>query len=161
MAGQFRPAPLVVIAIVVVVTIGVIVVVVVAVIAVIAVIIAMVAAIVPMLVAMMLTIVRNVRVGVPVVLHEVDRLSAGVVLAAMVAPIPLIARANVQIDRRRQHAAGNAYTHDGRAIDEARRRRVAEIHASVESGIAQADRDSYLRGRCGADRQRGKAGGEK
>jgi hypothetical protein len=144
-----------VIAIVVVVMIAMIVAMIVAVIAVIAVI----AVVVPMLVTMMFTIVGHVGIGVPVMPDEVDRLAAGVVLAAMVAPIALIAWTHMQIDRRRQLAALNTDAHDGRAIEEAGRRRVADIHASVKSGIAQADGDPHLCERCAADCQRCKARG--
>ena len=123
--------------------------------------IVVVTVIVPMFVTMVFAIVGNVSIGVPVMPDEVDRLAAGVVLAAVMAPIALIAWAYMQIDRRRQHAAMNAYAHDGRAIDEAGRRRVADIHASVKSGIAQADGDPHLCERCAAECQRCKAHGEK
>ena len=121
-----------VIAIVVVVMIAVIVAVIVAVVPVVTV----VTVVVPMFVAMVFTIVGHVGMCVPVMPDEVDRLAAGVVLAAMMAPIALIPGAHMQIDRRRQFAALDANTHDGRAIDEAGRRRVADINASVKSGVA-------------------------
>jgi hypothetical protein len=122
--------------------------------------VAMFVAVVAMLVTVF-TIVRNVSIGVPVMPYKVDRLAAGVVLAAVMAPIALIAWAYMQIDRRRQLAATNAYAHDGRAIDEAGRRRVADIHASVKTGLAQGDGGRHLRERCAADCQRCKARGEK
>ena len=129
--------------------------------AVVAMLVPMFVAVVAILVPMMFTIVRSVSIGVPVMPDEVDRLAAGVVLAAVMAPIALIAWAHMQIDRRRQHAALNAYAHDGRAIDEAGRRRVADIHASVKAGIAQGDGGRHLRECCAADYQRCKARGEK
>ena len=129
--------------------------------AVVAMLVPMFVAVVAILVPMMFTIVRSVSIGVPVMPDEVDRLAAGVVLAAVMAPIALIAWAHMQIDRRRQHAALNAYAHDGRAIDEAGRRRVADIHASVKAGIAQGDGGRHLRECCAADCQRCKARGEK
>jgi hypothetical protein len=126
-----------------------------------AVLVPMFVAVVAMLVPMVFTIVRSVSIGVPVMPDEEDRLAAGVVLAAVMAPIALIAWAYMQIDRRRQHAAMNAYAHDGRAIDEAGRRRVADIHASVKAGFAQADGGRHLCECCAADCQRCKARGEK
>ena len=128
---------------------------------VVAMIVPMLVAVVAMLVTMVFTIVRNVSIGVPVMPDEEDRLAAGVVLAAVMAPIALIAWAYMQIDRRRQHAAMNAYAHDGRAIDEAGRRRVADIHASVKAGLAQGDGGRHLCECCAADCQRCKARGEK
>jgi hypothetical protein len=124
-------------------------------------IVTVVTVIVPMFVAMVFAIVGHVGTGVPVMPDKVDRLAAGVVLAAMMAPIALIAWAHMQIDRRRQDAALHTYAHDGRAIDEAGRRRIADIHASVKSGIAQVDGDSHLCERSAADCQRCKARGEK
>ena len=123
--------------------------------------IAVVAMIIPMFVTMVFAIVGHVRIGVPVMPDEVDRLAAGVVLAAMVAPIALIPWPHMQIDRRRQLAALNTYAHDRRAIDEAGRRRIADIHASIKARIAQADGDPHLCKRCAADCQRCKAHGEK
>jgi hypothetical protein len=119
--------------------------------AVVAMIVPMFVAVVAMLVTMMFTIVGNVSIGVPVMPDEEDRLAAGVVLAAVMAPIALIAWAYMQIDRRRQHAAMNAYTYDGRAIDEAGRRRVADIHASVKARVAQADGAAHLCEPCAAN----------
>ena len=57
--------------------------------------VAVVAVIVPMFVAMVFAIVGHVSIGVPVMPDEVDRLAAGVVFAAMVAPIVLIPGAHV------------------------------------------------------------------
>ena len=118
-----------------------------------------VAVVVPMFVPMVFTRVGNVSIGVPVMPDEVDRLAAGVVFAAVVAPIALIARAHMQIDRRRQYAAMNAYAHDRRAIDEAGRRRVADIYASVKARVAQFDRGPHLSERCAADCQQCSAHG--
>lgn len=126
------------------------------VVAVIAMVVTVVAAIVTMvavIVTMVFTIVGNVSIGVPVMPDEIDRLAAGVVLAAVMAPIALVAWAHMQINRRRQHAAMNAYAHDGRAVDEAGCRRVADIHASIKAGLAQADGDPHLCERCAADCQ--------
>ena len=129
----------------------VVVVMIVVVIAVIPMIVAMIMVIVPMLAMMMLSIVGNISIGIPVVPDEVDRLAAGVVLAAVMAPIALIPRPHMQIDRRRQRGALNTYAHDRRAIDEEGSRRVADFHTSVKSRVAQADGDPDLCERCAAD----------
>jgi len=131
------------------------------VVAVVAMFVTMFVAVVAMLVTMVFTIVGNVSIGVPVMPDEVDRLAAGVVLAAMVAPIALIPGTHMQIDRRRQFAALNAYPYDGRAIDEAGRRRIADINASVKTGLAQVNGDPDLCERRAAEGQRCKARGQK
>ena len=120
-----------------------------------------VAVVVAMLVAMMFAIVRNVRMGVPVMPDEIHRLSAGVVLAAVMTPIALVARPHMQVNRRRQWGTTDTYAHDGRGIDEARRRRVADVHASVKAWVAQADGGRHLCKCCAAHCQRRKANGEK
>ena len=112
-------------------------------------------------VTVVLAIVRDVSIGVPVMPDEIDRLTAGIVLAAVMAPVALIARAHMEIDRRRQYAAMNSYTHDGRTIDEAGRRRVADIHASIKARVAQADGGPHLCERCAADYHRREASSEK
>jgi len=150
----------VMIAIVVVVMIAILVVVTIAVIiAVIAVVSVIIPMFVTMFVTMVLTIVGHVTIGVPVMPDEIDRPAAGVVLVAMVAPIALIAWAHMQIDRRRQLATLNTYAHDGRAVDETGGRRIADIHASIKTGIAQADGYPHLCERCAADCQRCQARG--
>ena len=117
--------------------------------------------IVPMFITMVFAIVGNISFGVPVMLDEIDRLAAGVVLAAMMAPIVLIAWAHMQIDRWRQGGAMNAYSHDRRVIDEAGCRRVADFHATVKTRFAQADGNRHLRERCAADCHGCKSQGEK
>ena len=120
----------------------------------------MIVAVIAMIVPMVLTIVGDIGIGVPVVPDEVDRLTAGVVLSAVIAPITFIAWAHVQIDRWRQHTM-SAYGHNGRAIDETGCRRVADIHATVKARVAQADRGLHLSERCAADYQRCNAHSEK
>src|SRR5882757_6133100 len=58
---------------------------------------------VPMTVAMIaaaVLVTRHVFVVVPIVAHKVDPPAAGVVLRAMLCPVFLVARWNVQVDRR-------------------------------------------------------------
>jgi hypothetical protein len=125
-----------------------------------AVIIAVIIPVFAVIIPMVFAIVRDVAIGVPVVPDEVDRLAAGVILAAVMAPVALIAWAHMQIDRRRQHAAMSAYRYDRRAIDEAGRGRVPEIYASIKAGVPQADGCRHLCERGAADCRRCKSQGE-
>lgn len=59
-------------------------------------------------------VVRYVAIAVPIVAHEQDRPVAGVVFAAMPAPIPLITRPHVQINGIAAYACPNG---DGPAVD--------------------------------------------
>ena len=146
---------------VIVIVAVVIAVVVVMIVAMVALIVPMIAVIIPMLVTMLFTIMGNIGMGVPVMPDEVHRLAAGVVLAAMTPPIALVTGAHMQIDRRRQFGAANPDAHDGRAIDKARRRCIADIHAAVKSGVAQTDGGGHLGECCAADCQGCNADGKK
>jgi len=115
------------------------------------------AVIAAMLVPMVFTIVRNIGIRIPVMPDEVDRLPAGVVLAAMMAPIALVTRAHMQINRRRQYSAVNSYANDGGAIDESRCGRIAHIDPSIKSGVTQVDRRRHLGKRCATQGHRGKS----
>jgi hypothetical protein len=89
-------------------------------------------------VTMMFLVTRNVFVLIPISVHKVDPLAAGVVLAAMFAPVFFIAGGNVEIDRR---------TMDRHPLDyhwltvEYTRRRIAttNLELSIEAGLADAD----------------------
>src|SRR5947207_257932 len=52
---------------------------------------------------MVMLLCRHVLLLVPVLLHEVDRLAAGVVLAAVLLPVLCMAGGHVQIDRLLLH----------------------------------------------------------
>ena len=45
------------------------------------------------------SVARDVFVVVPIIAHEVDRSAAGIVLGAMLAPVLLVPRRDVQVDR--------------------------------------------------------------
>lgn len=96
---------------------------------------ALVAAFIPAI-TMMLLVTRNVLVVIPVVLHEVDPLAAGVVFAAVFAPVFRVARGHMQIDRR----AVNQYPLDYNRlpVDKLRLRIIADVEAAIETGLADA-----------------------
>ena len=79
----------------------------------------------------------------PVVADEVDRLTAGAVLAAVAAPVLLVRRRHVEIDRppfddviRRRGDDHRLRQHQGRA------RQIADVDAAVDARLVDADRDA-------------------
>lgn len=88
-------------------------------------------------VTMTLLVTRHVVLLVPVVPHEVDPLATGVVLTAVFAPVFLMARADVQIDRR----AGNhdPFDYNRLSIDDLRPRKVSDIDTAIKAGLADVD----------------------
>src|SRR5574337_1400381 len=76
-----------------------------------------------------------IAVAHPLLLDEVHRTAAGVVAAAVMAPIALVARRNVHVHRRRRrHHAGNRRDDHGLRIDQGRRRiAAADIDLAVDT----------------------------
>ena len=84
-------------------------------------------------------VVRNVNVVVPRVLDEVDRLTASIVLAAMLAPVSRMAGRHPQVDRLSDDAGRQRLDHDRLRVDEARRWQRADVDAPVEPRLTDAD----------------------
>src|SRR5712692_5158340 len=103
-------------------------------------------------VAVVFLVVRNVHLVVPVVLNEVDRLAAGVVLAAMLAPVFLVPRRHMQIDWLSYHL--DPLDHNRLRKDQSRRRSVADVDATIEARLADADRNADV----GSERRDGDGG---
>src|SRR6218665_3966908 len=91
----------------------------------------------PAVVVVVVAVVGHVVVAVPVVTHEVDRLAAGAVAVAVLLPVALMAGRHAQVDGR--HPGRAALHPDGLRIDQARGRGIAQVDATVETGLADAD----------------------
>src|SRR6187431_2824684 len=104
-----------------------------------------------------LVVLRNVDVVVPVLLYEVDRLSARVVLAAVLAPVFCVTRGNVNVNGLAHHAHGHRLDDHGFLVDEHRGREIANVDATVEPGLADLDRYTHVgrEGRSGCHGERG------
>src|SRR5215510_12389913 len=90
--------------------------------------------------AMALSILGNVNLVVPGVLHKVDGLSAGVVGTAVVVPLLLLAGWYVHIDRRADDTNGDRLDDHRLRVDQYRRRNVANLEMPVEAGFSHGDR---------------------
>jgi hypothetical protein len=100
-------------------------------------------------IAVAFVVIPNVGIAVPIVSNKEDRSIAGVVLAAMPAPVLLVAGLHVQIERRLRH--GTAFDKDRLWIDEARGRGIAELNAPKKVGLSYVHRDPDL-SKTGSDK---------
>jgi hypothetical protein len=107
--------------------------------------------IVAMTFAVRLPVFRDVLVVVLIVLHKVDRPPAGVVLAAVFAPMLLMPRGNMEINRRRRHADGNRLNNDWLRKDQLRRPgKTGDFDVAVEARLSNTDRHSRVGVKCQA-----------
>jgi hypothetical protein len=115
--------------------------------------------IVPALVVPIIAVLASARVfvAVPPVLHEENATATGVVLAAVLTPVLLVAGRNVQVERLGIHIAGNTLDDHGLRVDHGRSGVVAERELPVEAGLVHADRHGHVacEGRRGQQHQGG------
>jgi len=104
-------------------------------------------------VAVLALVSRHVFIVVPIIAHEVDPPAAGVVLRTMLAPVLLVPRRHVQINRRGRNEFRRLLNYHRLRIDQLRLRRVADIDLAEESGLADSNRHAYVAGnyRAGTD----------
>jgi len=111
-------------------------------------------------IAMMFPVMRSVFAVVPAVLHKENSLSAGVVVAAMPAPMSGVARRHVQVDRRA--VRGYLLDYDRPAVDDLRLRIFADVEPTIEAGLPDAERHANVGGECrrggGGSRDGGRRG---
>lgn len=91
-----------------------------------------------------LLIARHVFAFVPPVLDEIDTLAAGTVFVAVMAPVLGMTGRNAQIDWRAMDR--DALDEDRLAIDDRRAGVAADIDLAIETGLADADRDTDISG---------------
>jgi hypothetical protein len=89
--------------------------------------------------AMALTVSWRVLIFVPAILYEVDRLSTGVVLAAILAPMFLVFWGDAQEDRLQYYARWRGLDQDRLRIDHWWPRKIADVDTTKEAGLAELD----------------------
>ena len=96
--------------------------------------------------AVFLPVFRDVLIVVPTVLHKVDRPATRVVLAAVLAPILLMPRGHVKINRRGSHADTHGLNNDRLRKDQLRRPgKSAYFDVAEEARLSNAYRNSGVR----------------
>lgn len=97
-------------------------------------------------VATVFPVARHVFIGVPVVLHEVNPLAAGLVSVAVLTPVFGMAGRNAQVDGR---AVYMNTLDDGRLwMEEHWRRVTAHIDPAIKPGLADVYRYANIGGEC-------------
>jgi len=87
---------------------------------------------------------RNIDFVVPSIFHEIDRVAAGVVFVAVLAPVLRMAGGHVHVDRLVSHADGRGPNHDGSCIDDLGMGKAPDVNAAVETGLGYADRHADI-----------------
>ena len=90
-------------------------------------------------VVIMMFVMRDVLVVVPIIPHKVDPAAAGIVLRAMLAPVLLMSRRDMQVNRRCGHILRRLRDDHGLRIDHRRARSAADIDLTVEARLADGD----------------------
>jgi hypothetical protein len=83
---------------------------------------------------------------VPVLAHEIDRPAARAVLAAVLAPVLLVARWNAQVDRFHIDDPPRTFDPDRLGVDHRGSREVANVDLPVESGLIDSNRGADVTG---------------
>ena len=96
-------------------------------------------------ISVVFTVMGDVGIVVPVISNEVDRLAAGVVLAAMLTPISFMSRPHVKINRGWQRVTATPYGNDRRAIDKPWCRSIPNVDSAKKPRFTDVDRDSDVR----------------
>ena len=91
-------------------------------------------------IAFAVAVARDVHVVVPVLLHEVDRLAARIVFAAVLPPVFRVTRGNMEIDRLAHDVHTDRLDDDWLRVEQPRRWKISDIDAAIENGLADVDR---------------------
>src|SRR5690242_13628302 len=87
---------------------------------------------------------RDIDGVVPAVLDEIHGRTACVVFGTMLCPLLLMARGHPQVERRAYHAHRNRLDYDWRRNDDARLREGTNVDPTIESRLANLDRDTNV-----------------
>jgi hypothetical protein len=99
------------------------------------------------IIVMVMPVARDVFVVIPIVAHEVDRSPASVVFRTVLAPVLLVTRRHMQVDRLYRNVLRRPHNYDRLRVDDRRPRNVANVNLSVKAGLAYCDRDTYIAGK--------------
>ena len=89
-----------------------------------------------------LLIARHVFAFVPAILNEIDALAAGAVFVAVMAPVLGMAGRDAQVDRWAMDR--DALDQNRLAVDDRRAGVAADVDLAIETGLADADRDTDI-----------------
>jgi len=87
---------------------------------------------------------RYINIIIPPVAHEIDRLAASIIFAAVLAPVFLMTGRHVQVHRLINNAGRSGVDHDGSRINDFRLGIVSDVNAAIKTGLADADRHTDI-----------------
>ncbi len=93
-------------------------------------------------------VMRHIDIIVPLIAYEIDRLTAGIIFAAVLAPMFLMAGRYVQVDGVSNNACRCGPNDDRSCVDEFRLRSVSDVNASIKTGLADTDRHTDIGSVC-------------
>jgi len=94
--------------------------------------------------AMLRLIMRHIDIIVPTIPHEIDRLAAGVIFAAVLAPFFLMTWGYVQVDWLVNSTGRSLPDHDGSCVNEFGLRGVSDVNAAIKARPADAYRHADI-----------------
>ncbi len=93
-------------------------------------------------------LMRNIDIVVPFILYEIDRMAAGVVLAAVLAPVLRMAGRHMHINWLINDTDRYGMNHHRSCVDEFRLGKTADVNAAVKARLVDTDRDSNVGAKC-------------
>lgn len=87
---------------------------------------------------------RYIDIIVPFIPHEIDRLAAGIIFAAVLAPVFLMTRRHMEVDRLSNNVNRCGPNHNGLCVNELGLRKVTDINATIKTRLADTDRHTDI-----------------
>jgi hypothetical protein len=84
-------------------------------------------------------VMRNIDIVVPSLFYEIDGVVAGIVFAAVRAPVLRMTGRYVQIDRLISDTDGRGPNHDGSRVNELGLGKTPDVNAAVKAGLGDTD----------------------
>jgi hypothetical protein len=85
-------------------------------------------------------LMRNIDIVVPSIFYEIDRVAAGIVFAAVLAPVLLMTGRYVQIDRLINDTSRGGPNHDRSCVNDFGLGKTPDVNAAVKAGLSDTDR---------------------
>ena len=87
---------------------------------------------------------RHIYIIIPLIMHEIDRLATCIILTTVLAPVLLMTRRYVHIDRLINYTGRRGLNHNGPSVDELGLRSVSDVNAAIKTGLADAYRHTDI-----------------
>jgi len=99
----------------------------------------MISVMVSIMVSIIMSVMWDVFFVVPILSHEEDGASAGVVFRTMPAPVLLMTGRNMQVNRRSRHIIRSPRDDDRLRVDDRRVGNITDVNLPIQSGLSEAD----------------------